>query len=145
MSDRIREDHLRRAAYVYVRQSSLHQVRHHRESRQRQYDLTGRARELGFARVVVIDEDQGKSGSGLQARPGFGRLLAAVCEGEVGAVLALEASRGLLGDSLTVGDEPGAAPAGDDLGLEPAQGGGPRPGALRPSVAGVSPRRHASG
>jgi excisionase family DNA binding protein len=93
MNEKIREEHLRRGAYVYVRQSSLHQVRHHRESRQRQYDLTGRARELGFARVVVIDEDQGKSGSGLQARPGFGRLLAAVCEGEVGAVLALEASR----------------------------------------------------
>jgi excisionase family DNA binding protein len=93
MSDRIREDHLRRAAYVYVRQSSLHQVHHHRESRQRQYDLTRRAQQLGFARVIVVDEDQGKSGTGLQDRPGFGRLLAAVCQGEVGAVLALEASR----------------------------------------------------
>ncbi|MCP3997253.1 MAG: recombinase family protein [bacterium] len=93
MSDKIREDHLQRAAYIYVRQSSLHQVRHHRESRQRQYDLTYQARQLGFAKTVVIDEDQGKSGSGLQHRPGFGRLLSAVCQGEVGAVLALEASR----------------------------------------------------
>jgi excisionase family DNA binding protein len=93
MSDRIREDHLRRAAYVYVRQSSLHQVRHHRESRLRQYDLTRRAQQFGFARIIVVDEDQGKSGTGLQDRPGFGRLLAAVCQGEVGAVLALEASR----------------------------------------------------
>lgn len=93
MNEKIREDHLRRGAYIYVRQSSPHQVRHHREGQQRQYDLSHRARELGFAKVVVIDEDQGKSGSGLQARPGFGRLLAAVCEGDVGAVLALEASR----------------------------------------------------
>ncbi|MCP4964550.1 MAG: recombinase family protein [bacterium] len=93
MNDKIRDDHLRRAAYVYVRQSSQHQVRHHRESGRRQYDLAERARQLGFASTIVIDEDQGKSGSGLQDRPGFGRLLAAVCRGEVGAVLALEASR----------------------------------------------------
>ncbi len=93
MSDKICDDHLRRAAYIYVRQSSQHQVRHHQESGRRQYDLTDRARRLGFASTVVIDEDQGKSGSGLQERPGFGRLLAAVCQREVGAVLALEASR----------------------------------------------------
>jgi DNA invertase Pin-like site-specific DNA recombinase len=93
MNERIDSSHLRRAAYVYVRQSSMHQVRHHRESRQRQYGLANRARELGFAQTVVIDEDQGKSGSGLQQRPGFGQLLAAVCEGRAGAVFALEASR----------------------------------------------------
>lgn len=93
MSDKIRNEHLQRAAYIYVRQSSQHQVLHHQESRRRQYDLTLRARQLGFANTVVIDEDQGKSGSGLQKRPGFGRLLAAVCQGEVGAVIALEASR----------------------------------------------------
>src|SRR5205814_1813447 len=67
--------------------------RHHREGQQRQYDLAQRARQLGFGQVVVIDEDLGRSGSGLQERPGFGRLLAAVCSGDVGAVLALEASR----------------------------------------------------
>ncbi len=93
MSEKICDNHLRRAAYVYIRQSSQHQVDHHRESRRRQYDLSRRAQQLGFASTVVIDEDQGKSGSGLQERPGFGRLLAAVCQGEVGAVLALEASR----------------------------------------------------
>lgn len=93
MTEKITADHLKRAAYVYVRQSSVHQVRHHRESRERQYALAVRARELGFARTVVIDEDQGKSGTGLQQRPGFGQLLTAVCEGQAGAVLALEASR----------------------------------------------------
>ena len=93
MSDKIRPEHLRRTAFVYVRQSSGSQVRHHRESRRRQYALADRARELGFAKTVVIDEDQGRSGSGMQDRPGFGRLLTAVCEGEAGAVFALEASR----------------------------------------------------
>jgi DNA invertase Pin-like site-specific DNA recombinase len=93
MNDKISADHLRRAAYVYVRQSSGHQVRHHREGRQRQYDLASRARALGFAKTIVIDDDQGKSGSGMQDRPGFGQLLTAVCRGEAGTVLALEASR----------------------------------------------------
>lgn len=93
MNEKITPGHIQRSAYVYVRQSSTHQVRHHRESRQQQYALATRARELGFARTVVIDEDQGRSGSGLQERPGFGQLLGAVCEGLAGAVLALEASR----------------------------------------------------
>jgi DNA invertase Pin-like site-specific DNA recombinase len=93
MSDKLQPEHLQRAAYVYVRQSTAQQVRTHRESQQRQYALADRARQLGFARVVVIDEDLGKSGSGLVDRPGFGQLLAAICGGEVGAVLALEASR----------------------------------------------------
>ena len=93
MNEKIRAEHLERAAYVYVRQSSLQQVRHHREGQQRQYGLADRAQHLGFARVVVIDDDLGTSGTGRVARPGFGRLLTAVCEGTVGAVLALEASR----------------------------------------------------
>lgn len=93
MNEKIKADHLQRTAYVYVRQSTPHQVRHHKESQHRQYDLANRARDLGFARTVVIDEDQGRSGSGLQERPGFGQLLAAVCQREAGAVLALEASR----------------------------------------------------
>ena len=78
-----------------MRQSTAQQVRNHRESQQRQYALADRARQLGFSRivVVVIDEDLGKSGSGLVERPGFGQLLAAICAGEAGAVLALEASR----------------------------------------------------
>ena len=76
-----------------MRQSSLQQVRHHREGQQRQYGLADRARQVGFTRVVVIDDDLGVSGTGRQARPGVGRLLTAVCEGTVGAVFALEASR----------------------------------------------------
>ena len=71
MTEKIRPDHLERAAYVYVRQSSLQQVRHHREGQQRQYGLADRARQLGFARVVVIDDDLGVSGTGKQTRPGF--------------------------------------------------------------------------
>jgi DNA invertase Pin-like site-specific DNA recombinase len=55
--------------------------------------LQDRARELGFQEVVVIDEDLGVSGAGHHERPGFGRLLAAVCDGRVGVVLAMEASR----------------------------------------------------
>ncbi len=86
-------EHLERAAYVYVRQSSPGQVRHNLESQRRQYGLTVRAQQLGFDKVEVIDEDLGRSGSGSVERPGFGRLLTAVCEGQVGVVLAIEASR----------------------------------------------------
>jgi DNA invertase Pin-like site-specific DNA recombinase len=93
MSEKIKSVHLQRAAYVYVRQSTAYQVRHHREGQQRQYDLQRRAEQLGFCQIVLIDEDLGRSGSGMQERPGFGRLLAAVCQGLAGAVLALEASR----------------------------------------------------
>ncbi|MGA2752026.1 MAG: recombinase family protein [Verrucomicrobiota bacterium] len=93
MNDKITVQHLERAAYVYIRQSTLQQVRHNVESGRRQYALENRARELGFKNVVVIDEDLGVSGTGSRERPGFGRLLAAVCNGEVGAVFALEASR----------------------------------------------------
>lgn len=91
--DKLTSEHLTRKAYVYIRQSTAQQVRLHRESHARQYALADRARQLGFAGVVVIDEDMGRSGSGLVDRPGFGQLLAAICQGEVGAVLALEASR----------------------------------------------------
>ena len=92
-SDKIQEGHLRRKALVYVRQSSLQQVKNNRESTRRQYALAQRARELGFAEVEVIDEDLGVSGSGRAERRGFNRLIAEVCCGEVGAVFALEASR----------------------------------------------------
>ena len=93
MSEKIKAHHLERGAYVYVRQSTPHQVRSHLESKERQYALAGRAEQLGFAKVVVIDEDLGRSGGGTQERPGFGRLLASVCQGLAGAVFALEASR----------------------------------------------------
>jgi DNA invertase Pin-like site-specific DNA recombinase len=78
---------------VYIRQSSPDQVRNHQESRRRQYALQAHAQELGWTNVAVIDEDQGRSGSGTAIRAGFERLLAEVCEGKVGAVLALEVSR----------------------------------------------------
>jgi DNA invertase Pin-like site-specific DNA recombinase len=93
MSEKIQPIHTEREAYVYVRQSSMQQVRTRLESQRRQYDLRERAHMLGFLRVTVIDEDLGRSGTGSVERPGFGRLLTAVCSGRVGAVLALEASR----------------------------------------------------
>ena len=93
MTDKLNESHLARAGCVYVRQSTMDQVRNNIESQRRQYALSERARKLGFAQVELIDEDLGCSGSGLQPRPGFARLVAAVCEGRVGAVLVVEASR----------------------------------------------------
>ena len=88
----ITPDHLARGAYVYVRQSTPDQLLHNPESRRRQYALAERARQLGWTEVVVIDDDLGRSGGGV-SRPGFERLLLAICEGRVGAVLAVEASR----------------------------------------------------
>lgn len=93
MSEKIKSHHLERGAYVYVRQSTPHQVRHHLEGQERQYALAERATQLGFVKVIVIDDDLGRSGGGTQERPGFGRLLASVCQGLAGAVFALEASR----------------------------------------------------
>ena len=93
MSEKVKAHHLERGAYVYVRQSTPYQVRNNLESKERQYALEGRAQQLGFSKVVVIDEDLGRSGSGIQERLGFGRLLASVCQGLAGAVFALEASR----------------------------------------------------
>ncbi|MBV8702907.1 MAG: recombinase family protein [Acetobacteraceae bacterium] len=89
---KITPDHLARGAFVYVRQSTADQLANNHESRRRQYDLAERARALGWADVTVIDDDLGRSGSGV-SRPGFERLLAAICEGRVGAVFAIEASR----------------------------------------------------
>jgi len=89
---KIAPEHLNRQAFVYVRQSTQDQVLHNHESRRRQYGLADRARQLGWAEPVVIDDDLGRSGGGV-ARPGFERLLLAICEGRVGIVLAVEASR----------------------------------------------------
>jgi len=90
---KITSEHLRRRAVVYVRQSTYAQVLHNRESQRRQYCLADYARELGFADVITIDEDLGKSGDGSIERSGFQTLVAGVCAGEVGAVLCIEASR----------------------------------------------------
>ena len=81
---RITPDHLARGAFIYVRQSTSDQVLNNRESRRRQYGLADRARALGWAAVQVIDDDLGRSGSGI-ARPGFEKLLAAICEGRRGS------------------------------------------------------------
>lgn len=89
---KITPEHLARDAFVYVRQSTADQLVNNPDSRRRQYGLAERAHTLGWADVTVIDDDLGRSGSGI-SRPGFERLLAAICEGRAGAVLAIEASR----------------------------------------------------
>lgn len=94
-SDKVTADHLRRLAYLYVRQSSLQQVHEHRESTARQYDLKRRAQALGWSpqHLVVIDEDLGLSGASAAERRGFQRLVAEVGLGRVGLVMGLEVSR----------------------------------------------------
>jgi excisionase family DNA binding protein len=84
---------LKRKAVVYIRQSTQAQVQTNLESRRRQYELVDVARQRGFREVEVIDEDLGRSASGTAARPGFERLVAWLCAGEVGAVLCFDASR----------------------------------------------------
>ena len=89
---KITAEHLQRRAYVYIRQSTPDQLAHNHESQRRQYGLAERAKQLGWSNVEIIDDDLGRSGGGI-VRPGFERLLAAICERRVGAVLAIEASR----------------------------------------------------
>ena len=95
-ASKVSGDHLRRDAYLYVRQSSLHQVVHNSESTKRQYALRERAVALGWAadRVVIVDEDLGQSAAaGATTRAGFQRLVAEVGMGRAGVVLGLEVSR----------------------------------------------------
>src|ERR1700737_5157051 len=93
---------LKRKAVVYVRQSTQAQVQTNLESQRRQYELVDEARRRGFREIEVIDDDLGRSASGMVARPGFERLVARpgferlvawLCAGEVGAVLCFDASR----------------------------------------------------
>jgi DNA invertase Pin-like site-specific DNA recombinase len=84
---------LQRKAVVYVRQSTPQQVQSNLESQRRQYELVDVAKRRGFRDVEVIDDDLGRSASGTAERPGFDRLVAALCAGQVGAVLCLDASR----------------------------------------------------
>ncbi|MFQ5567059.1 MAG: recombinase family protein [Paracoccaceae bacterium] len=93
MSPKITPDHLARCAVVYVRQSTLGQVAENTESQRRQYALAAAARTAGFSSVTVIDDDLGRSGSGLVTRPGFQKLVGLVCGTAVGAIYCLEASR----------------------------------------------------
>jgi DNA invertase Pin-like site-specific DNA recombinase len=84
---------LQRKAVVYVRQSTPQQVQANLESQRRQYELVDVARRRGFTTVEVIDDDLGRTASGTVERPGFERLVAELCAGQVGAVLCLDASR----------------------------------------------------
>jgi DNA invertase Pin-like site-specific DNA recombinase len=92
---KLRNEHLTRPALVYVRQSTLIQVRDNTASTARQYQLAQRAQALGWPEslVVVIDQDQGRSGASRTGRDGFEYLIAEVGLGRAGAVLCLEASR----------------------------------------------------
>ncbi len=84
---------LQRRAIVYVRQSTQSQVLTNLESQRRRYDLVASARGYGFHTVDFVDDGLGISASGSATRPGFERLVAALCSGEVGAVFCLEVSR----------------------------------------------------
>ena len=94
-SSKIRNGHLQKLAFVYVRQSSTQQVLENRESTARQYALANYARLCGWLpeRVIVIDEDQGQSGTRAENRLGYQRLLAEITLDHVGMVLGLEMSR----------------------------------------------------
>jgi DNA invertase Pin-like site-specific DNA recombinase len=95
MSDKITASHLSRTAVIYVRQSTLAQVERNTESTARQYDLAGRARQLGWpaGAIRVVDGDLGISGSVTGQRDDFEGVLAEVALGQVGIILALEVSR----------------------------------------------------
>lgn len=92
---KLRADHLTRPALIYIRQSTLMQVRENTASTARQYHLTQRVRDLGWPDhlIVVIDQDQGRSGASAVGRTGFEHLIAEVGLGRAGAVVSLEASR----------------------------------------------------
>jgi DNA invertase Pin-like site-specific DNA recombinase len=94
-ASKLRPTHLERQAFIYVRQSTLFQVREHTASTARQYDLAQRARDLGWPRehITIIDQDQGHSGASTAGRDGFQSLLVEVGLGHAGAVLSLEVSR----------------------------------------------------
>ena len=94
-SSKVTPDHLRRNAYLYVRQSSLRQVHENTESAKRQYALRERALALGWApaQITVIDRDQGQSGTSAERRAGFQELTAEVGLGRAGIVMGLEVSR----------------------------------------------------
>lgn len=93
MSDKIKPQHLNRKAILYVRQSSPYQVLHNEESRRLQYAMQKRLEELGWKEVEVVDDDLGRTATGVVVRRGFERMVSDVCLGKVGAVAAREVSR----------------------------------------------------
>jgi DNA invertase Pin-like site-specific DNA recombinase len=92
---KIEREHLQRLAYVYIRQSSLHQVQFNTASTARQYNLVERAKEFGWPdeKIIMMDQDQGQSGASLEGRDGFKIMMRDILMGNVGAVFSLEASR----------------------------------------------------
>ena len=132
-SSRITNRHLERSAAVYVRQSTQNQVLKNRESRQRQYGLADRARELGWPdeRILIIDSDLGQSATSQGTRSGFGQLCEQVSQGRVGAIFGIEVSRLArntvewfqlldlcrLNDTMLVEDSQVYAPGREDDGL----------------------------
>ena len=94
-NNKITPEHLRKNAYLYIRQSTLHQVLENTESTRRQYELRQRAVVLGWPeeRIVVIDSDLGQSGASAKDREGFQRLVGEVGTGRAGIVMGLEVSR----------------------------------------------------
>ncbi len=95
MNPKIQEHHRSKPAYIYLRQSTPSQVRHHQESTERQYALREKALELGWSESLIrtLDRDLGKTGTEITRREDFKTLVAEVSMGQVGAVFALEVSR----------------------------------------------------
>jgi len=95
MNPKISDDHRRKPAYIYLRQSTPGQVRHHQESTERQYALREKALGLGWSdgAIRILDRDLGKTGTQMAGREDFKTLVADVSMGQVGAVFALEVSR----------------------------------------------------
>ena len=95
MTSKIQSTHLEKPAYVYIRQSSMGQVRHHQESTERQYALKDKALQLGWSAdmIRILDRDLGISGAQMAGRKDFQMLVADVSMRKVGAVFSLEASR----------------------------------------------------
>lgn len=95
MNSKITPQHQSKPAYIYIRQSTLAQVRHHQESTERQYALRDKALALGWPQTAIriLDRDLGQSGAQMTGREDFKTLVADVSMGNVGAVFALEVSR----------------------------------------------------
>ena len=95
MTSKIQSTHLQKPAYIYIRQSSMGQVRHHQESTERQYALKDKALQLGWSEdtIRILDGDLGVSGAQITGRKDFQMLVADVSMRKVGAVFSLEASR----------------------------------------------------
>jgi DNA invertase Pin-like site-specific DNA recombinase len=95
MSSKIADRHLSRQACIYIRQSTMGQVRFHQESTERQYNLMAQAKSLGWRpeQIRILDRDLGQSGATMTNREDFKVLVSDVAMGQVGAIFSLEASR----------------------------------------------------